>query len=232
MSRILIVDDEPPIVELVKFNLQKEGYEVLIAYDGITAIERAVEEKPNLIILDIMLPEVDGFEVCRNLSQNPQTKDIPIIMLTARGEEIDKILGLEFGADDYITKPFSPRELMARVKARLRRITSSSQKEKAEEEILTFGRLTINPLKFAIYIDGEKQDFTPKEFELLKYLAQNKGKVFNRDFLLEKIWGYDYSGDTRTVDVHIRHIRQKIEENPKEPEYILTIHGVGYKFKE
>lgn len=232
MSTILVVDDEPPIVELVKFNLQKEGYDVVVAYDGMTAIERAVEIKPNLIILDIMLPEVDGFEVCRTLSQNAHTKDIPIIMLTARGEEIDKVLGLEFGADDYITKPFSPRELMARVKARLRRVQPAVSKEDEEDSVFIFGRVTIDPGKFTVYIDGEKQDFTPKEFELLKYLAQNKGKVFNRDYLLEKIWGYDYSGDTRTVDVHIRHIRQKIEENPKEPKLILTIHGVGYKFKE
>lgn len=231
MAKILVVDDEPPIVELVKFNLEKEGYEVVVAYDGMTAIDRTMEEKPNLIILDIMLPEVDGFEVCRSLSQNPQTKDIPIIMLTARGEEVDKILGLEFGADDYITKPFSPRELMARVKARLRR-TTSSQKDKEEAEVLTFGRLVIDPHRFAVYVGEVKLDFTPKEFELLKFLAQNSGRVYNRDFLLEKIWGYDYSGDTRTVDVHIRHIRQKVEENPKEPQYIMTIHGIGYKFKE
>lgn len=231
MTKILVVDDEPPIVELVKFNLEKEGYEVVVAFDGMTAIDRTMEEKPNLIILDIMLPEVDGFEVCRSLSHNPQTKDIPIIMLTARGEEVDKILGLEFGADDYITKPFSPRELVARVKARLRRATTSP-KDKEDAEVLSFGRLTIDPHRFAVFVDEVKLDFTPKEFELLKFLAQNSGRVYNRDFLLEKIWGYDYSGDTRTVDVHIRHIRQKVEVNPKEPQYIMTIHGIGYKFKE
>jgi len=231
-SRILVVDDEQHIVELVKFNLDKEGYQVDTAFDGRNALAAVERQKPDLIILDVMLPEVDGFEVCRTLQKNPATSEIPIIMLTARAEEIDKVLGLELGADDYITKPFSPRELVARVKARLRRMTKNTEAKKDAPEVININGLVIDPDKYAVFLEDTKLDLTPKEFELLRMLAQNRGRVLTRDFLLEKIWGYDYAGDTRTVDVHIRHIRQKIESQPGDFQCIETIRGVGYKFRE
>ncbi len=229
--KILVVDDEPNIVELITFNLEKEGYQIVKAYDGKSGLTKAIDEKPNLIVLDVMLPEINGFEVCRLLQRDEKTQLIPIIMLTAKAEEIDKVLGLELGADDYMTKPFSPRELVARVKARLRRTSQKSSENRAIQDVLAIGNLEINTEKFSVLLDGQKLDFTPKEFELLKLLASNPGKVFTREFLLENIWGYDFMGDTRTVDVHIRHIRRKIE--PEEtPKYIETVRGVGYKFKE
>ncbi|MGV8121123.1 MAG: response regulator [Vulcanimicrobiota bacterium] len=223
-EKILVVDDERNIVELLKYNLEKEGYEVLSAYDGFEAVNIAKQDRPDLIILDIMLPGQGGLEVCRILRK--ETK-IPIIMATAKGEEIDKILGLELGADDYVTKPFSPRELVARVKAVLRR-TSSKAEEKDE---LAFEDLTINLVKHEIRLKGEEVDLKPKEFDLLKLLATNPGKVFTRDFLLEQLWGYDYLGDTRTVDVHMRRLRQKIEEDAANPKFLKTVHGIGYKFQ-
>jgi two-component system alkaline phosphatase synthesis response regulator PhoP len=223
-EKILVVDDERNIVELVKYNLEKEGYDVISAYDGFEAVNTAKQERPDLIILDIMLPGQGGLEVCRILRK--ETK-IPIIMATAKGEEIDKILGLELGADDYVTKPFSPRELVARVKAVLRR-TSSKAEEKDE---LSFDDLTINLVKHEVRLKGAEVDLKPKEFDLLKLLATNPGKVFTRDFLLEQLWGYDYLGDTRTVDVHMRRLRQKIEEDPATPRYLKTVHGIGYKFQ-
>lgn len=222
-ERILVVDDERNIVELLKFNLEKEGYEVLAAFDGIDAVKLAREEKPDLIILDIMLPGQGGLEVCRQLRKEMKT---PIIMATAKGEEIDKILGLELGADDYVTKPFSPRELLARVKAILRR---TSVRPEDQNEIV-IKDLNMNLVKHEVKIRGELVDLKPKEFELLKLLATNTGKVFTRDFLLEQLWGYDYLGDTRTVDVHVRRIRQKIEEDPASPKFLKTVHGIGYKF--
>jgi two-component system, OmpR family, alkaline phosphatase synthesis response regulator PhoP len=223
-EKILVVDDERNIVELLKYNLEKEGYEVLSAYDGFEAVNLAKQDRPDLIILDIMLPGQGGLEVCRILRK--ETK-IPIIMATAKGEEIDKILGLELGADDYVTKPFSPRELVARVKAVLRR-TSSKAEEKDE---LAFEDLTINLVKHEIRLKGTEVDLKPKEFDLLKLLATNPGKVFTRDFLLEQLWGYDYLGDTRTVDVHMRRLRQKIEEDAANPRFLKTVHGIGYKFQ-
>jgi len=223
-EKILVVDDERNIVELLKYNLEKEGYEVLSAYDGFEAVNIAKQDRPDLIILDIMLPGQGGLEVCRILRK--ETK-IPIIMATAKGEEIDKILGLELGADDYVTKPFSPRELVARVKAVLRR-TSSKTEEKDE---LVFEELTINLVKHEVRLKGEEVDLKPKEFDLLKLLATNPGKVFTRDFLLEQLWGYDYLGDTRTVDVHMRRLRQKIEEDAANPRFLKTVHGIGYKFQ-
>jgi two-component system alkaline phosphatase synthesis response regulator PhoP len=223
-EKILVVDDERNIVELLKYNLEKEGYEVLSAYDGFEAVNIAKQDRPDLIILDIMLPGQGGLEVCRILRK--ETK-IPIIMATAKGEEIDKILGLELGADDYVTKPFSPRELVARVKAVLRR-TSSKTEEKDE---LVFEDLTINLVKHEVRLKGEEVDLKPKEFDLLKLLATNPGKVFTRDFLLEQLWGYDYLGDTRTVDVHMRRLRQKIEEDAANPRFLKTVHGIGYKFQ-
>jgi len=223
-EKILVVDDERNIVELVKYNLEKEGYDVVSAFDGLEAINLAKQERPDLIILDIMLPGQGGFDVCRTLRKESR---VPIIMATAKGEEIDKILGLELGADDYVTKPFSPRELVARVKAILRR-TSSRAEEKDE---LVFRKLNINLVKHEVRLGGELVDLKPKEFDLLKLMATNVGKVFTRDFLLEQLWGYDYLGDTRTVDVHMRRLRQKIEEDPANPQLLKTVHGIGYKFQ-
>jgi len=227
-AKILIVDDEPHIVELVKFNLETEGFKIIEAFDGNQAIELAHSQKPDLIILDLMLPGIEGLQVCKELRAAKDTRDIPIIMLTARSEEIDKILGLEIGADDYITKPFSPRELTARVKAVLRRATAADN----NQNIIKIGDIVIDTEKYEVLVNGKKQEFTPKQFELLKMLASNPGKVFTREYLLENIWGYDYLGDTRTVDVHIRHIRQKIEKDSEKPVYIETIRGIGYKFNK
>lgn len=225
-KKILVVDDEPHIVELVRFNLEASGFKVIEAMNGQKAIELAQSENPDLILLDLMLPGTDGLEVCRFLRQQKSTREIPIIMLTAKSEEIDKVLGLEIGADDYITKPFSPRELVARIKAVLRRSAGS---EKNENNI-KIGNILVDIEKHEVLVEGEKQEFTPKEFDLLKLLASNPGKVFSREFLLENIWGYDYLGDTRTVDVHIRHLRQKIERDSDKPVYIETVRGIGYKF--
>ncbi|MBU7008600.1 response regulator transcription factor [Phosphitispora fastidiosa] len=229
---ILVVDDESHIVELVRFNLEKEGYNVISAQDGLKAYKMAAEHKPDLIVLDVMLPEMDGFEVCRQIQKDIEMAEIPIIMLTARSEEIDKVLGLEIGADDYITKPFSPRELIARVKARLRRITAKQQNPEISGQVIRINDLIIDPDRFEVVIDGTRLELTPKEFELLRILAKNRGRVLSREFLLETIWGYEYIGDSRTVDVHIRHLRQKLESDPANPRYIETVRGVGYKFKE
>jgi two-component system alkaline phosphatase synthesis response regulator PhoP len=231
MPKVLVVDDEQPIRELIKYNLEREGYQVLLAGDGDTALEMARVEMPDIILLDVMLPGQDGLFVCRTLNQQPNTRAIPIIMLSAKGEELDKVLGLEMGADDYITKPFSPRELLARIKARLRRQTLDNQVSDETGRII-IDNLVIDQERFIVSYNGIKQDLTPKEFELLRYLARNPGKVFTRDFLLEQIWGYDFSGDSRTVDVHIRHIRQKLEQIPGAPQFIETVRGVGYRFKE
>ena len=234
MPRILVVDDEKNILELVRFNLEREGYQVITSLDGVRGLELARSENPDLIVLDVMLPEMNGLEVCRELHQDPATKKIPIIMLSARADELDRVLGLEMGADDYVTKPFSPRELVARIKARLRR--SRRGEDRAEEDALEsrldYGRMVIDEDRFAVYVDGTKQEFTPKEFDLLRFLARRPGKVFSRDQLLEQVWGYDYAGDSRTVDVHIRHIRHKLENLTKEEQIIETVRGVGYRFKE
>lgn len=223
---ILVVDDEEHIVELLKFNLEKMGYNVLTAGNGPDALNIALSRRPKLVILDIMIPELDGYEVCKALRKDPLTQDISIIMLTAKEEEIDKILGLELGADDYITKPFSVRELEARVKAVLRRSQSSKS-----SPIQEFGSIRIDFEKHEVYKNEKKIELTLKEFELLQILIKNKGKVMTRDFLLDKVWGYEYIGETRTVDVHIRHLRQKIEDDDKNPMYIETVRGIGYRFK-
>ncbi|BAF60012.1 MAG: response regulator transcription factor [Pelotomaculum sp.] len=234
MPKILVVDDEKNILELVRFNLEREGYQVLTALDGPQGLELARAERPDLIVLDVMLPGMNGLEVCREMHRDAATKNIPVIMLSARAEELDRVLGLEMGADDYITKPFSPRELVARIKARLRRI----QKEEGREREavpggrLDFGRLVIDEEKFAVYVDGVKVDLTPKEFELLRFLARQPGRVFSREQLLEQVWGYDYAGDSRTVDVHIRHIRQKLGRLSESDQPIETVRGVGYCFRE
>lgn len=233
MYRILVVDDERNILELIRYNLEKEGYGVLLASDGSSAVEIARNEKPDLILLDVMLPDLDGLATCRLLRQNQATRKIPIIMISARGEELDKVLGLEMGADDYVTKPFSTRELLARIKARLRRQKEESDAAvKKDDGVIVHGRLLIDQGKFLVSMDGVRQDLTPKEFELLWLLASEPGRVFSRDYLLEKIWGYDYIGDSRTVDVHIRHIRQKFEQFPGCPQFIETVRGVGYRFRE
>ena len=224
-QKVLVVDDEENIRMLVKFNLEKAGYEVLEASDGNKAIETAVNSTPDIVILDLMLPGIDGLEVCRNLKRHPRTAALPIIMLTAKNDEIDRVIGLELGADDYMTKPFSQRELVARIKAVLRR----SNVAVGNGEELLLGRLRMNFSQYEAWLDNEKLELTPKEYEMLKLLAENAGKVFSREQLLEKIWGYEYFGDTRTVDVHVRHLRAKLERVPEMAEAIETVRGVGYR---
>lgn len=226
-EKVLVVDDEEHIVELIKFNLESAGYEVFTANNGIDAVDVAIENRPKLILLDLMLPGMDGFDVCKELKRNRETKNISVIMLTAKSEELDKILGLELGADDYITKPFSVREMLARVKAVLRRSTNF---EEEENSVFQSGNLTVNFERHEVLIGDNKIELSLKEFELLQILIKNKGKILNREMLLDKIWGYEYIGETRTVDVHIRYLRKKIEEDDKNPKYIETIRGVGYRF--
>jgi DNA-binding response OmpR family regulator len=223
-QRVLVVDDEPAILELVSFNLRKEGYVVLTASDGNAALTVFRAEKPDLVILDLMIPEPDGYEVCRQIRAE---SSIPVIMLTAKTEERDRVRGLDTGADDYVVKPFSPRELLARVRAVLRRSPTWQ-----EEELLATGDLVIDAERHEVKVAGNQVDLTPKEFDLLKILAESPGKVLERDFLLEKVWGYAFAGATRTLDVHIRRLRQKINDDPTNPRYIETVHGLGYKFKE
>ena len=225
-EKILVVDDEEHIAELISYNLTSNGYKVVIANNGIDAIKLAIEEKPNLILLDLMIPGKDGYDVCKDVRSNSEIRNTPIIMLTAKSEEVDKILGLELGADDYITKPFSVRELLARVKAVLRRFSIVEP----ESDVLTFGDLVADFDKREILVKDKKLDLTLKEFELLEILIRNKGKILTRDTLLDKIWGYEYIGETRTVDVHIRYLRKKIEADDKNPKFIETIRGVGYRF--
>lgn len=226
--KILIVDDEKNIADIIAFNLKKEGYQVITAGDGEEGVKMAFEENPDLILLDIMMPKMDGYEACKKIREK---KNTPIIMLTARAEELDKVLGLELGADDYVTKPFGVRELMARVKANLRKtvIREEPVEEKQEAEG-NFGKLDINPERYEVRKDGKPLDLTLREFELLKFLSERKGQVFSRETLLEKVWGYEYYGDVRTVDVTIRRLREKIEDAPGKPVYILTKRGVGYYF--
>lgn len=232
MNKILVVDDEAHILELLTFNLEKEGYQVVGATDGEEALIKLGEFKPDLVILDVMLPGIDGLRICKTITQNPQTKDLPIIMLTAKSEELDKVLGLEMGADDYMTKPFSTRELLARVRARLRRKVEPANYDKKDKSIITRENIKMDIERFQVTVDDRDVDLTPKEFELLQLLISNPGKVFTRDNLLEKVWGYEYAGDSRTVDVHIRHLRQKIEAEPSQPRFLETVRGVGYRFKE
>ena len=233
MKKILIVDDEKPISDIIKFNLTQEGYETVTAFDGREAIAKFDEENPDLIILDLMLPELDGLEVAKEVRK---TSHIPIIMLSAKDSEFDKVIGLEIGADDYVTKPFSNRELLARVKAHLRR-TENIESAVAEENAsssnseITIGDLKILPDAFVAQKRGEDIELTHREFELLHHLATHMGQVMTREYLLETVWGYDYFGDVRTVDVTIRRLREKIEDTPSRPEYILTRRGVGYYMK-
>ncbi|MCH1626761.1 response regulator YycF [Fredinandcohnia quinoae] len=223
---ILVVDDEKPIADILQFNLQKEGYKVVCAYDGQEALEKVEEVKPDLILLDIMLPHKDGMEVCREVRKK---YDMPIVMLTAKDSEIDKVLGLELGADDYVTKPFSTRELLARVKANLRRhqqISESSDQDNSSE--IAVGSLVIHPDAYVVSKRGETIELTHREFELLHYLAKHLGQVMTREHLLQTVWGYDYFGDVRTVDVTVRRLREKIEDSPSHPTWIVTRRGVGY----
>ncbi len=226
-SKILIVDDEQSIVDILRENLLREGYETIEAYDGEKAIEIALSENPDLILLDCMLPKMDGFDVCRNLRKET---NVPIIMLTAKSEEIDKVLGLELGADDYIVKPFSMREVIARVKALLRRTHVSENQPIEDSNILNFGDLSIDQKAYEVSLKNEPINLTLREYELVLFLAKNAGQVFSRETLLEKVWGYEYFGDVRTVDVTIRRTREKLEPDQNNYQYILTKRGIGYYF--
>lgn len=231
MSKELIftVEDELHIQQLIKYNLESSGYRVVTFENGESLLKESKSNIPDLFILDIMLPGIDGLEVCRQLRQDIRTKNVPIIILTAKNEEFDKVLGLELGADDYITKPFSVRELIARVKALFRRLSSTTSNN---SELLIHDDITVDCTRHEVYKDGELLDMPLKEFELLKLLILNKGKVLSREMLLEKVWGFDYYGETRTVDVHIRYLRQKIENDDSNPIFIETIRGIGYRFND
>ncbi|QBX92842.1 response regulator YycF [Lactiplantibacillus plantarum] len=227
MKKILVVDDEKPISDIIKFNLTKEGYEVHVAADGEEALQKVDEVHPDLILLDLMLPKMDGLEVARQVRKN---YDMPIIMVTAKDSELDKVLGLELGADDYVTKPFSNRELVARVKANLRRqgAPSAQPAEVEENSDIEIGDLVIHPEAYMVSKRGENIELTHREFELLHYLAQHIGQVMTREHLLQTVWGYDYFGDVRTVDVTVRRLREKVEDNPSHPKWLVTRRGVGY----
>jgi len=227
MAKTLVVEDDRNLLDTLRYNLRKEGHDVVTAVDGAEALAVARRDKPDLIILDIMLPKLSGFEVCRILRKEMTT---PILMLTAKDEEIDKVVGLEIGADDYMTKPFSMRELLARVGAMLRR-SEMAVGPAVAAEVLIIGDLEIDVARHRASLGGTTLELTPKEFDLLTFLAKNKGFVFSREQLLEKVWGYDFAGDTRTVDVHIRWLRQKIEREPTEPERLVTVRGTGYKLE-
>ncbi|MFC4321054.1 response regulator transcription factor [Litchfieldia salsa] len=231
-KKVLVVDDEQSIVTLLQYNLKQAGFEVITAMDGEAGLNAAIHEQPDLIILDLMLPKMDGIEVCKELRQKRIAT--PIFMLTAKDDEFDKVLGLELGADDYLTKPFSPREVVARVKAILRRITQVEVQTELEDtsEKLVISDLLILPEHYEAYFNENRLELTPKEFELLVYLAKHKGRVLTRDQLLSAVWNYDFAGDTRIVDVHISHLREKIERDTKKPIYIKTIRGLGYKLEE
>lgn len=226
-KKILVVDDEKPIVTVLKLNLQKEGYAVYEAYDGEEAVTKARLLEPDLILLDVMLPKMDGFTVCKTIREK---SSVPILMLTAREEEVDKVLGLELGADDYITKPFSVRELMARVKANMRRSSMENQpaEDEADAEMINIGKFQLNCNRYELAKDGKVIDVTIREFELMKFLAKQPNKIFSRKSLLENVWDYEYYGDVRTVDVTIRRLREKIEDDPSQPQYLMTKRGIGY----
>lgn len=230
MQKILIVDDEQPIRTLLDYNLKQSNFKTIMAADGEEAVLKVENENPDLILLDLMLPKMDGIEVCKILRQ--RNINTPIIMLTAKGEETDKVLGLEIGADDYMTKPFSPREVIARVKAVLRRSGERTGGDEDDGQILRSASLTVHPEQYEAYLNEEALEFTPKEFELLVYFMQNKNRVLTRDQLLSAVWNYDFAGDTRIVDVHVSHLREKIEENTRKPIFIKTVRGIGYKFEE
>lgn len=230
-AKIYVVEDEKPIADIIQFNLEKEGYSVECIHDGSEAIQKALSSPPDLMLLDLMLPGADGIEVCRQVRQRYQ---FPIIMLTAKDSELDKVLGLEMGADDYVTKPFSNRELLARIKANLRR-TQTLKQANAEEEkkgTLNVGEISIDPNSFVVTKKGQTVDLTHREFELLLYLTKHVNQVLTREHLLQSVWGYDYFGDVRTVDVTIRRLREKIEQDPSQPQYIITRRGIGYTMRD
>lgn len=235
-EKILVVDDEISLQETLAYNLKKQGYEVETVGEGTKALDLAREIKPDLIILDVMLPGMDGFEICRILRQEMST---PVLMLTARDDEIDRVVGLEVGADDYLAKPFSMRELIARVKAMLRRVRLDREESGRDEhgnnavkpEVLEFDNLRINITRREITVDDEVVAFKPKEYELLTFFAQHKGQVLSREFILERVWGWDFIGDSRTVDVHVRWLREKIEQDPSNPQRVITVRGAGYRFE-
>ncbi len=232
-EKVLVVEDEPTLLETLDYSLSRQDYEVLTAMDGQRALDVARKERPDLIVLDLMLPGLDGIEVCRVLRQE---MNVPILMLTARDEEIDKVVGLEVGADDYMTKPFSMRELIARVKALLRRERLireeiSAEQEVREEQALTFGDLRIDMARREVTRDGENLHLKPREYELLTFLARHRGMVLSRELILERVWGWDYDGGSRTVDVHVHWLREKIEPDPQQPSRLITVRGVGYRFE-
>ncbi len=241
VRKILVVDDEAVLVETIAYNLEQAGYRVVTASDGNSALEAARSESPDLILLDIMLPGIDGLEVCRQLRKESSTATTPIVMLTAKSDEIDKVVGLEVGADDYVTKPFGRRELLARVRALLRRVdypaaddhrpSDQVQEVRPVNRELVAGPLSIDLAGRRVNCRGQEMELQPKQFELLTYLVRNRGTVLTRDQLLHNVWGYDYAGDTRTVDVHVRWLREKLEEDPANPKLIQTVRGVGYVFR-
>jgi two-component system alkaline phosphatase synthesis response regulator PhoP len=228
--RILIVDDEKDIVDLVAYNLEKEGYETLKALDGEKALQLVRTKTPDLVVLDLMLPGIQGLEVCKRIRKDPETASIPIIMLTAKGAEIDKIVGLEVGADDYITKPFSVKELLARIKAVLRR--SEARRAAGQAEVFEFKGLHIDFKSYEVTVDGKRVDLSPTEFRLLKFLSRNPGRVYSREQILDRVWGDEAFVEPRTVDVHIRRLRSRIEHDESSPDYIVTVRGAGYKFMD
>ena len=230
-QKVLVVDDEQSIVTLLKYNLETAGYIVEVAYDGEEALEKVNEIQPELVVLDVMLPKKDGIEVCKTIRSDKNL--VPILMLTAKDDEFDRVLGLELGADDYMTKPFSPREVVARVKAILRRSKFASEIEKADvdDEDILIENIRIRPEFFEVYKDDELLELTPKEFELLLYLIVRQGRVITREHMLNSVWNYEFAGDSRIVDVHISHLRDKLEENPKQPKLIKTVRGLGYKLE-
>ena len=228
-KKILIVEDDRNLLDTLVYNVEKEGYSVLSSINGEESLDLARKEKPDLIVMDIMLPGLNGLEVCRILRKE---MTVPILMLTARNEEVDKIIGLEVGADDYMTKPFSMRELIARIRAMLRRAGMTVTQPDFVEKTITIGTLEVDTERHRVTVSGKELELSPKEYDLLVFLAVNKGFVFTREQLLEKVWGYDFAGDTRTVDVHIRWLRQKIEFNPSKPEKLITVRGAGYKLAE
>lgn len=232
MKKILIIEDESSIAKLLSYNIEQEGYETKTFMDGEEGFKRALDNDFDLILLDLMLPSMDGIEICRQLRR--EKIDTPIIMLTAKDSEIDKIIGLEIGADDYMTKPFSPREVIARMKAIFRRYNKNQEPidEAPSESTISVGDIVINPTEFNVTVRGEETFLTPKEFDLLLYLAKRQGRILSREQLLNAIWNYDFAGETRIVDVHISHLREKLEEDTKNPKYIKTARGFGYKFEE
>ncbi|MBM7688720.1 DNA-binding response regulator [Enterococcus ureilyticus] len=234
MKKVLVVDDEPSIVTLLTFNLEKDGYEVMTAFDGAVGYELALSNKFDFIILDVMLPNMDGLEITKSLRR--EKIDTPILILTAKDDQVDKIIGLEIGADDYLTKPFSPREVLARMKAIFRRLTPTSTKTEEFNEMvkapLTLGEIVVDEQNYEVIVRGQKIELTPKEFELLVYFIKRKDRVIDRDTLLDRIWNYDFAGQSRIVDVHVSHLRDKIEIDPKRPAYLITVRGFGYRFQE